>query len=76
MALRGAFPRGGTSAFQMTFLPGPKFTGRPVASYTPEPFGPRNPGQSDAAGATEMTHNRSVVRSIVIPSLYYTGLKT
>src|SRR5437899_11200989 len=41
----------GTAAFQTTFLAGPKSTGRPAEESTPEPFGPRNRGQS-AAGRT------------------------
>src|SRR4029078_5966513 len=33
---------GGSGVFQRTFFSGPKLTGRPVASETPVPFGPRN----------------------------------
>ena len=43
----------GTDVFQSKFLAGPNSTGRPVASDTPEPFGPRKRGQSSAPAARQ-----------------------
>src|SRR6187397_358161 len=66
---------GGSGVFQRTFFPGPKLTGRPVASDTPVPFGPRNrlhdsrpaadtaPQASDAPSATPI-HCRIMLRIV------------
>ena len=40
---------GGRAVFQTTFFAGPNSSGRLLVSAIPEPFGPRNWGQSSAA---------------------------
>src|SRR6266576_269057 len=47
----------GTFAFQSRFIFGPNSIGRPRASETPDPFGPRKPGQSEAT-VTTLGRNR------------------
>ena len=45
----------GTSALQLSFLPGPNSTGKPVDADTPDPFGPRKRDQSPAASGRVTT---------------------
>src|SRR4051794_28559381 len=49
---------GGSGVFQRTFFSGPKLTGRPVASDTPVPFGPRN-RLHDSCSAADTTPQAS-----------------
>jgi hypothetical protein len=44
---------GGSAVFQTTFLAGPNSSGIPVEAETPDPFGPRNIGQSSARAVVE-----------------------
>ena len=57
---------GGSGVFQRTFFSGPKLTGRPVASDTPVPFGPRNRLHGSRSAADTATQTSDTPRSAPI----------
>src|SRR4029077_5402357 len=61
---------GGSGVFQRTFFPGPNSAGRPVVLDTPNAFGPRNCGQSEAASVQVVAHRRSTARVGGIDTVY------
>src|ERR1700722_8431553 len=65
---------GGSATRQRIFLSSPNSTGSPCASFTPDPFGPRNRSQSLAIRATQ-TRKTCKLMLINRDSYYTTGLR-
>src|SRR5262245_58243773 len=61
----------GTGTFHLTFLSGPSSTGDLCRSATPDPFGPRNCGQTSGGSAQRATGASSATNTSAIRILIF-----
>ena len=61
---------GGRAVFQRTFFAGPNSAGRPVVPETPNAFGPRNWGQSEANSVQMVAQKRRMARVSGMETVY------